>query len=90
MQQLRGQGFSTIPSARTQATLGSTGLERSARAWSLELRKAGVNVNLAPVADTVPTSLGSGNAPIGRYHRDFVAAISRLQRSVVAVGNGGA
>lgn len=72
VQQLRGQGFSTIPSARTQATLGSTGLERSARAWSLELRKAGVNVNLAPVADTVPTSLGAGNAPIGRYHRDFV------------------
>lgn len=72
VQQLRGQGFSTIPSARTQATLGPTGLERSARAWSLELRRAGVNVNLAPVADTVPTSLGSGNAPVGQYHRDFV------------------
>lgn len=72
VQQLRGQGFSTIPSARIQATLGPTGLEKSARAWSLELRQAGVNVNLAPVADTVPTSLGSGNAPIGQYHRDFV------------------
>ena len=36
-----GAGFSMIPSARTQATLGPAGLERSARAWSLELRQAG-------------------------------------------------
>ena len=84
VQQLRGQGFSTIPSARTQATLGPTGLEKSARTWSLELRQAGVNVNLAPVADTVPTSLGSGNAPIGQYHRDFVPGDPRANAGYAA------
>jgi beta-N-acetylhexosaminidase len=72
VQQLKGTGFSTIPSARTQATLGTTALARDVRTWSRELARAGVNVNLAPVADTVPTSLGAANAPIGRYRRDFV------------------
>lgn len=72
VQQLKGAGFTRIPSARTQATMGSAGLQQNARAWSRELGRAGVNVNLAPVADTVPTSLGAGNAPIGRYRRDFV------------------
>ena len=72
VQQLKGAGFSTIPSARTQATLGTTALTQDVRTWSRELTRAGVNVNLAPVADTVPTSLGAGNAPIGRYRRDFV------------------
>jgi beta-N-acetylhexosaminidase len=71
VQQLRGPGFTSIPSARGQATLGTTSEQRDVRAWSAELEHAGVNVNLAPVADTVPTSLGTANAPIGRYQRDF-------------------
>jgi beta-N-acetylhexosaminidase len=71
VQQLRGPGFSPVPSARVQATLGPAAGERGVRAWSAQLRQAGVRVNLAPVADTVPTSLGGGNAPIGRYDRDF-------------------
>ncbi|WP_270886236.1 glycoside hydrolase family 3 N-terminal domain-containing protein [Pedococcus sp. 5OH_020] len=71
VQQLRGPGFDAIPSARTQATLGAAGEERAVRTWSRQLTRAGVNVNLAPVADTVPTSLGAGNQPIGRYRRDF-------------------
>jgi beta-N-acetylhexosaminidase len=72
VQQLKGAGFSTIPSARTQATLGTTTLTQDVRTWSRELTGAGVNLNLAPVADTVPTSLGAANAPIGHYRRDFV------------------
>ena len=51
---------------------GRRPLQRAAAAWGRELKRAGVNVNLAPVADTVPTSLGSGNAPIGAHRRDFV------------------
>lgn len=71
VQQLRGAGFTRIPSARTQATTSATAEQRNVTAWSRQLVKAGVNVNLAPVADTVPTSLGAGNQPIGRYRRDF-------------------
>ena len=72
VQQLEGAGFSPIPSARTQATLGAKNLQAEVRSWSLELAAVGVNVNLAPVADTVPTSLGAANDPIGRHRRDFV------------------
>ena len=71
VQQLRGTGFAPMPSARTQAQSGVATEEKNAQAWSRALAKAGVNVNLAPVADTVPTSLGAANQPIGRYRRDF-------------------
>ena len=71
VQQLRGSGFTRMPSARTQAQSSVAGEETHVEAWALELRKAGVNINLAPVADTVPTSLGAANQPIGRYRRDF-------------------
>lgn len=71
VQQLRGPGFSSIPSARVQGTTGTATEQRNATLWSRELVRAGVNVNLAPVTDTVPTSLGGANQPIGRYDRDF-------------------
>ncbi|GAB3449782.1 glycoside hydrolase family 3 protein [Phycicoccus ginsengisoli] len=71
VQQLRGPGFTRIPSARTQATTTPATEQRNVTAWSRELLQAGVNLNLAPVADTVPTSLGAANQPIGRYRRDF-------------------
>lgn len=71
VQQLRAPGFTRVPSARVQATLGAAALTQSATAWGRELAKAGVNVNLAPVADTVPTSLGAANGPIGAHRRDF-------------------
>ena len=77
MQPLRGTGFTRIPSARSQATMGSAGLERGARTWARELAAVGVNVNLAPVADTVPTALGAANAPIGAHRRDFAPGDAR-------------
>jgi beta-N-acetylhexosaminidase len=72
VQQLKGSGFSTIPAAQDQAGLGVAVEQRSVAVWSRELARVGINLNLAPVADTVPTSLGAGNAPIGRFRRDFV------------------
>jgi beta-N-acetylhexosaminidase len=72
VQQLRGAGFTRIPSARIQAESAVAAEEDDVRTWSRQLAKAGINVNLAPVADTVPTSLGAANAPIGRFGRDFV------------------
>ncbi len=71
VQQLRGPGFTRIPSARTQAQSSVATEEKDVAAWSRALAKAGLNLNLAPVADTVPTSLGAANQPIGRYRRDF-------------------
>ncbi|MCF3128835.1 glycoside hydrolase family 3 protein [Streptomyces olivochromogenes] len=71
VQVLSGPGFSTMPSALVQGTWSTTKLRTQAAAWANQLKSAGVNLNLAPVADVVPASLGRNNAPIGRYDREF-------------------
>ncbi|MGN6299682.1 MAG: glycoside hydrolase family 3 N-terminal domain-containing protein [Angustibacter sp.] len=71
VQVLSGPGFSTIPTALTQGTWSTATLRDRAAQWGRQLRSAGVQLDLAPVADTVPESLGRSNAPIGRYSREF-------------------
>lgn len=71
VQQLRGAGFTRMPSARSQNSLSTSALTAAATTWARQLEAAGINVNLAPVADTVPTSIGTANAPIGAFGRQF-------------------
>jgi beta-N-acetylhexosaminidase len=71
IQPLKGPGFATMPSALTQGAMSTATLERAAESWGNELRKAGVNLNLAPVMDVVPPGTAAGNAPIGALHREF-------------------
>jgi beta-N-acetylhexosaminidase len=70
VQRLQGQGFTRIVSAVQQGTIVPRQLRRFARGWGSQLRAAGVNVNLAPVLDTVPANFGS-NPPIGDLDREF-------------------
>lgn len=88
VQQLTGNGFSDLPTALRQGALPAATLQARATAWGRELAKAGVNVNLAPVADTVPTDLGTANAPIGRFDREYGHDPDRVSRAVVAVVKG--
>jgi beta-N-acetylhexosaminidase len=60
-----------MPSASVQGQGSAGDLTADATRWANQLRTAGINVNLAPVADTVPTSLGTDNGPIGQYDRQF-------------------
>lgn len=71
VQVLNGPGFSTIPTAVTQGRWSPTTLRNNATTWGKQLRAAGVNMNLAPVADTVPPDLVNINAPIGRLSREY-------------------
>jgi beta-N-acetylhexosaminidase len=71
VQHLKGVGFSTIPTALRQGQLSTTTLRADWRVWAGQLRRAGVNMNLAPVADVVPASVGTRNQPIGRYYREY-------------------
>ncbi|WP_133851113.1 glycoside hydrolase family 3 N-terminal domain-containing protein [Labedaea rhizosphaerae] len=71
VQVLKGTGFSTMPTALTQGTESATTLRANAGTWGRQLLAAGITLNLAPVLDTVPASLGTGNKPIGYYHREF-------------------
>ena len=70
VQRLQGQGFTRIVSAVQQGTIAPSLLRGYARGWGDQLRTAGVNVNLAPVLDTVPANFGS-NPPIGDLDREF-------------------
>ncbi|NEG96100.1 beta-glucosidase [Bifidobacterium sp. SMB2] len=71
VQHLTGSGFSDMPSAVEQGRLSTDALRSSAATWGRELKSAGVNVDLAPVAGTVSTASRSQNAPIGALDRDF-------------------
>ena len=70
VQRLQGPGFSTIPSAVQQGWWTPQHLQQAATTWGRQLRSAGVNVNLAPVLDTVPPDFGS-NPPIGDLDREY-------------------
>ena len=71
VQHLQGAGIERMPSAVQQGTMTVTTLRRSAAQWGSQLKQAGVNVNLAPVVDTVLTSTRAANAPVGALQRDF-------------------
>ena len=71
VQKLSGPGFATIPAATEQAQLDNTELRGSWQRWGRELRNAGVNWNLAPVADVVPADQVANNAAIGQLDRGY-------------------
>jgi len=71
IQRLKGSGFDRIPAATVQGTWSSSKLTTEAEGWGDQLKDAGVNVDLAPVADVVPNSLKQQNAPIGSLDREY-------------------
>jgi beta-glucosidase-like glycosyl hydrolase len=71
VQVLSGPGFSTMPTALSQGTEPAWQLRGNADKWGGQLAAAGVNLDLAPVLDTVPASGASSNQPIGRYQREY-------------------
>ncbi|MCY0903511.1 glycoside hydrolase family 3 N-terminal domain-containing protein [Arthrobacter sp. H14-L1] len=71
VQVLNGPGVSAIPTALSQGGMAPADLRSAATSWGAQLLSAGVNLNLAPVLDTVPASLGTGNIPIGYYDREY-------------------
>jgi beta-N-acetylhexosaminidase len=87
VQRLQGPGFTRIPDAVTQGREPSATLQAQARTWGTELRDAGVNVNLAPVLDTVPPG-STSNAPIGDLDREYGRTPASVRRSGLAYANG--
>jgi beta-N-acetylhexosaminidase len=71
IQRLKGSGFDRIPAATVQGTWSGDKLTARAEQWGDQLKEAGVNVDLAPVADVVPSSLKGQNAPIGSLDREY-------------------
>ncbi|RZU14078.1 beta-N-acetylhexosaminidase [Kribbella rubisoli] len=88
IQRLKGSGFDRIPAATVQGTWSSSKLTTQAQVWGSQLKQAGVNVDLAPVADVVPSSLKSQNAPIGQLNREYGDTPAEASRGVQAFVQG--
>lgn len=71
VQVLHGPGFSAMPSGLTQGSRPTATLRTQAAGWAEQLKAAGVDLNLAPVADVVPAALGTRNIPIGSFQREY-------------------
>jgi beta-N-acetylhexosaminidase len=88
VQRLKGPGFATIPSARVQARQSNAALRRNAYDWGRQLKEAGINANLAPVADVVPMPMTWVNQPIGQLRRGYGSAPERVAAKVTAFIDG--
>jgi beta-N-acetylhexosaminidase len=91
VQTLKGPDFPLLPSALTQGTWSETTLRTRIGADAERLAAIGVNVNLAPVADTVPAGVGTANPPIGAFRRQYGSnpdAVAADIRTVVGATQG--
>jgi len=87
VQRLQGSGFDQIPSAVDQGGVDPARLRTEAAGWGAQLRAAGVNVNLAPVLDTVPAGFGP-NPPIGDLDREYGHDPATVTSHGIAVAQG--
>ncbi len=71
VQELNGPDFPPIPTAVAQGKLPTATLAAQATGWAKRLAGIGVTLDLAPVSDTVATSLGAKNPPIGAFQRQY-------------------
>jgi beta-N-acetylhexosaminidase len=84
VQRLKGPGFTTIPSATVQARQSDNALQRNAYDWGRELKSAGIDANLAPVADVVPMTMVWVNRPIGQLRRGYGQSADKVAAKVTA------
>jgi beta-N-acetylhexosaminidase len=82
--QLRGSAYPELPSALEQGQWSPSRLTTEATTLARAMKDSGINLNLAPVADTVPADLGRANEPIGRYGREFSDDPARNGRMAMA------
>jgi beta-N-acetylhexosaminidase len=88
VQRLRGPGFTRIPSASVQAKQPDAKLRHNAHEWGRELKAAGIDANLAPVADVVPRSMEWMNQPIGQLRRGYGRSPKTVAAKVTAFTEG--
>ncbi len=89
VQTLTGPGFARIPSALVQSRWSPARLQAQARQWAGQLRAAGVNLDLAPVGDVVPTSPDPRtNGPIGRFDRQLGSTAGEVEPRATAFVRG--
>lgn len=89
VQIMQGPGFEKMPQAVVQGSWSEKQLKTKAQQWGSELVKVGVNVNLAPVLDTVPGADFAGqNAPIGYFGRNYGFSHQKVSSHGLAFAQG--
>lgn len=88
VQRLAGPGFSDIPSAQQQARLPAAELRERAEVWGDQLDRAGIDADLAPVADVVPRKLAGVNEPIAGLRRGYGSSPAVVAEKVEAFTTG--
>jgi beta-N-acetylhexosaminidase len=85
VQTLTGPGFDTVPTALAQGALPAGTLRAAVTSWAGQLRAAGITMDLAPVADTVPAGTAAANPPIGASDRQYGNDPARVAAAVGTV-----
>ncbi|GID31311.1 glycoside hydrolase family 3 N-terminal domain-containing protein [Paractinoplanes brasiliensis] len=85
VQTLKGPDFPRLPSAYRLGEGSRTALRDTTRGSARRLAGIGVNLNLAPVADTVPANVGEANPPIGAFRRQFGSDPARVAADIRTV-----
>ena len=89
VQVLRGPGFDDMPYAIRQADLPDEQLQARAAQWGAQLAAAGVDMNLAPVADIVTSQATRfDNPPIGALGRQYGYDAATVQAKAGAFAEG--
>ena len=88
VQTLKGEGFDRLPSATVQGDLPGDQLAGLAAGLGRQLQDAGVNLNLAPVADIVPAGTEATNGPIGAFDRQYGSTGAEVVPAATAVVDG--
>lgn len=88
VQQLKGAGFPRLVSALQQGQLSRQQQVDYGARIGRQLKAAGINLNLAPVADTVPASMAASNAPIGKWGREYGHEPTTVASSVTDIVKG--
>ncbi|HEY1489146.1 MAG TPA: glycoside hydrolase family 3 N-terminal domain-containing protein [Micromonosporaceae bacterium] len=85
VQSLQGSDFPPIPTAVDQGKESSAALKKQATAWAKRLADIGITLDLAPVSDTVPASIGTKNPPIGAFYREYGFTPSTVSAAIKTV-----
>lgn len=88
VQRLQGKGFDRIPSAQRQAQDSPAELRGDAARWGRQLKRVGVDADLAPVADVVPKNLQNRNQPVGVLRRGYGSDPTQVAAHVSAFVQG--
>ncbi|WP_104525870.1 glycoside hydrolase family 3 N-terminal domain-containing protein [Blastococcus atacamensis] len=88
VQTFKGPDFELLPTALEQGRLPDAELRALGERMGAAMSAAGLNVNLAPVADVVPAGSEEGNEPIGAVDRQYGSTGADVAADVAAIADG--